>query len=161
MFPTLASLDDRARDLWEPLVSIAALADVERSDEQKTLTEELAALARDLCQVRDGVAEDSTVVQVVKGLREIVAQKRQAGLFQGEAEITLTPTELAGLLKERLVWEKLSTKGLAALLNPLGLFSKNTRLKEKVTLAYHLREQDLAELGERYTQNEAPEDEEK
>jgi hypothetical protein len=160
-FTDLAALDDRARDLWEPLISIVALADVERGDGQKTLTDELTALALDLCQVRDGEAEDSLVVQIVKALQEIVTQKRQEGLFQGEDEIILTPTDLAGLLKEKLRWEKLSPKGLAALLNPLGLFSKNTRLKEKVTLAYHVREQDLAELSDRYTQGSASEDEKK
>jgi hypothetical protein len=67
-FPALDSLDDRARDLWEPLVSIAAVADAERGDRQKTLTDELTALARDLCQVRDGAAEDSTTVQVIAAL---------------------------------------------------------------------------------------------
>lgn len=161
MFPSLASLDDRARDLWEPLVSIVALADVERADGQKALTDELIALALDLCQVRDGAAEDSTVVQIVKALQQIVARKREESLFQREAEITLTPTELAYLLKEKLGWEKLSTKGLAALLYPLELSSKNTRLKEKIALAYHLSEHDLAELSERYTQVGAGEDEKK
>lgn len=157
----LQGLDDRARDLWEPLVSIAALADVERGDSQKTLTEELAALAFDLCQVRDGAAEDSTVVQVVKALQEIVAEKRKEDLWHAASDVTLAPTELARLLKEKLGWEKLSTKGLAALLNPLGFFSKNTRLKEKIALSYLLKEQDLAELSERYAQTSAEEDEKK
>lgn len=157
----LDSLDDRARDLWEPLVSIVALADVERSDGQKTLTDELTALAFDLCQVRDGVAEDSTVVQVVKALQQIVAQHRATGLFESGAELTLPPIELAGVRKEHLGWEKLSTKTLASLLNPLGLFSKNTRRGGKVSLAYHLSAKDLAELSERYAQGSAPEDEKK
>jgi hypothetical protein len=98
MFPALASLDDRARDLWEPLVSIAALADVERGDNKKTLTEELIALAKDLSQVRDGTAEDSTVVQVVSALRQIVADKQRA-------EVTLTPTDLASLVVEKAAEE--------------------------------------------------------
>jgi hypothetical protein len=167
MFPALASLDDRARDLWEPLASIVALADVERGDEQKALTEELAALAHDLCQVRDGAAEDSTVVQVVKALREIAVQKCQSTLWQDGTEISLSPTELVGLLKEKLGWEKLSTKGLATLLNPLGLFSKNSRFKDrergkdKVALAYQLSEQELNDLSERYAKTTAEEDEKK
>jgi len=90
-FPALDQLDDRARDLWEPVVSIAALADAERGDEQRTLTDELVGLARDLCQVRDGAAEDSTVVQVVRALQEIITDKPKGGLFQNEAAITLTP----------------------------------------------------------------------
>jgi len=160
MFPALASLDDRAQDLWEPLVSITATADTERGDGQKTLTDELTALARDLCQARDAAAGDSTVVQVVQALQAIIVQKRQEELFQGEAEITLTPTDLTGLLKAKLGWEKLSTKGLASLLNPLSLCSKNTRLRGTVALAYHLSEQELAELSARYAPN-APEKDEK
>jgi hypothetical protein len=118
-------------------------------------------LALDLCQVRDGAAEDSITVQVIQALQEIIAQKQKEGLFQGEAGIVLTPTELAGLLKDKLTWEKLSTKGLAALLNPLDLFSKKTRVKDKVVLAYHLGKQHLEELSERYAQNTAESDEKK
>lgn len=160
-FTALDSLDDRARDLWEPLVSITAVADVERGDGQKTLTDELTALARDLCQVRDGAAEDSTAVQVVKALQLIVAQQRHGGLFQGTEAVPFTPTELASLLKEKLSWEKLSTKTLASLLNPLGLFSQQTRHDEKVFRAYLLHEKDLSELYERYATVEAKEDEKK
>ncbi|HJY84458.1 MAG TPA: DUF3631 domain-containing protein [Candidatus Binatia bacterium] len=151
MFPALASLDDRARDLWEPLVSIMALADVERGDGQRALANELTGLASDLCQVRDGAADDSTVVQVVKALQEIIAHKRQAGLWQSRAEVTLTPTELAGLLKEKLGWEKLSTKGLASLLNPLGLYSKHTR-DDTRGRRYHLSQEVLEEFTSRYTE---------
>jgi len=149
-FPALTSLDDRARDLWEPLVSLMALADGERGDRQTTFTDELTGLARDLCQVRDGAAYDSTVVQIVQALQRIVAEKRQAGLWQAQADVTLTPTELTALLKEKLRWEKLSTKGLAIRLNPLGLVSKSTREEETAIRAYHLSEQNLAELSERY-----------
>jgi len=149
-FPALAPLDDRARDLWEPLASIVALADVERGDGQKTLTDELAALAHDLCQVRDGAAEDSTVVQVVKALQDVVAEKRKEDLWHAASDITLTPTDLARLLKKKLGWEKLSTRGLAVLLNPLDLFSNQIRQGNVVSRAYCLSKQVLAELSERY-----------
>ena len=160
-FPALDSLDDRARDLWEPLTSIAAVADVERDDEERTLTEELTTLARDLSQIRDGAAEDSTTVQIINALLKIVEEKRQGGIFQTEDTVTLTPTELVGLLKDKLRWEKLSTKGLASLLNPLGLFSKNTKRSGTVIKAYHLSTQHLTELSERYAQNTAESDEKK
>lgn len=148
-FLSLASLDDRARDLWEPLVSIVALADVERGDGQRILTQELAALAHDLCQVREGAAEDSTVVQIVKALQEIRDQKRRDILWQAGSEITLAPTELAGLLKEKLGWEKLSAKGVAALLNPLGLYSKHV-WGENRGRRYVLSEESLKDLASRY-----------
>lgn len=155
----LSKLDDRAHDLWEPLVSIVALADVGREDGQKTLTEELAGLALALSQVRDGAAEDSTVVLVVQALRKVAKEKKENSLFTDGDSITLTPTELANLLKEKLEWEKLSAKGLAALLNPLGLFSRQTRQDGVVLRAYHLNEQDLTELSARYAQT--PEEDEK
>jgi hypothetical protein len=161
MFPALASLDDRARDLWEPLASIVALADGERGDGQKTLTEELTALSLALGQVRDGGAEDSTVVQTLRALQGIVTQKRREGLFGNEDEVILSPTELASLLKEKLGWEKLSTKGLAALLSPLDLFSNQVRQGGAVFRAYRLSEKVLAELSERYTQTDTKEDEKK
>lgn len=160
-FPSLVSLDDRARDLWEPLVSLVALADVERGDGQRTLTYELSTLAFDLCQVRDGAAGDSTVIQVIQALQAIIFDRQQEGLFQGESAFKLTPTELAGLLKAKLDWKGLSTKGLATLLNPLGLCSKSTKQGGKVVKAYHLTDQNLAELGERYAQPEPEESEKK
>jgi len=161
LFPLLDSLDDRARDLWEPLVSITAVTDVERGDDKNTLTDELTALACDLCQVRDGAAEDSTVVQVVNALRSILAQKRSTGLFQENEAVKITPTELATGLKDKLGWEKLSTKTLATLLNPLGLFSKSTKEHGHVIKAYHLHEPNITELQERYAQDNTAKDEKK
>jgi hypothetical protein len=149
MFSTLDSLDDRARDLWEPLVSMTAMADVERNDGQRTLTDEMITLAQDLCQVRDGAAEDSTIVLVLKALQAIFAQKRQEGLGQSQATILLAPEELAPLVKEKLGWEKLSTKGLAKLLNPLGFYAKHTRADTRGR-RYHLSEEALKDLAGRY-----------
>ncbi len=148
-FPALDALDDRARDLWEPLASIVALADVERGDEATTLTDELTALACHLSQVRDGAAEDSTAVQVVNALQAILARKRKEALFSDSEAVTLPPTELANLLKEQLGWEKLSPRTLATLINPLGFYSKHTRDGDRGR-RYHLTEEALVELSARY-----------
>lgn len=154
-FSDLESLDDRARDLWEPLAAIAAVCDVEHGEANRTMTTELVTLAQDLCQVREGAAEDSTVVQVVKGLHAIVAHTRLDERSSPEGAIILTPTELAEQLRGRLGWERLSAKTLAALVNPLGLVSRSTKREGKVVKAYHLRAQDLAELSERYVPSDA------
>lgn len=160
LFSPLDALDDRARDLWEPLASIAAVADVERGDGHKMLTQELTALAQILCEVRDGAAEDSPTVQVIAALQNITSEKSE--LFKAGDALILTPTELASLLKEKLGWEKLSTRGLATLLNPLGLYSKNTRFANgKINLAYHLISEMLAEMSERYAQANAESDKKK
>jgi hypothetical protein len=159
-FPTLDSLDDRARDLWEPLASITAVADVERDDNEKTLTNELTALACDLCQIRDGAGEDSTTVQIVKALQLILAEKRKETLFHNAEAVTIPPTELASLLKEKLGWEKLSTRGLATFLNRLNIYSNQVRHADKIVRAYTLSPTILNELSERYAQN-SPENDEK
>ena len=161
MFPALDSLDDCVGDLWEPLASIVGLADVEHGDGLKTLTSELTALACDLYQVRDGAAEDSIAVQVVKVLQSILAQKRKEVLFQKSEAVTLTPTDLAILLKEKLGWEKLSPRTLATLLNPLNLYSNQVRQGDKIVRAYTLSSNTLTELRERYAQTNAESDEEK
>jgi hypothetical protein len=148
LFPILDSLDDRARDLWEPLVSITAVADVERGDHQTTLTDELTRLACDLCQVRDGAGEDSNAVRIVKALQYIIADQRR-GPSPDFTEVPLTPTDLATRLKEGLGWEKLSPKTLAALLNPLGFYSKHARDGERGR-RYHFTKEALDELSARY-----------
>jgi Protein of unknown function (DUF3631) len=157
-FSALDALDDRARDLWEPLVSITAVADAERGDGQQTLTEELTALACVLSQVRDGTTEDSIAMLVVKALQTILALKRHEGLVESTEAVTLAPTDLASLLKGQLGWEKLSPRTLATLVNPLGFYSKHTRDGERGR-RYHLTEEALAELSARY--GERLEEEEK
>lgn len=66
----------------------------------------------------------------------------QGPLSVSQGEVRLTPTELDGLLKVRLGWERLSTKE-----------------QGKVVKAYHLDAQELAELRERYLASSATEDE--
>ncbi len=48
----------------------------------------------------------------MKALQAIVSQKRSNGLFQATEAVKITPTELATGLKDKLGWEKLSTKTL-------------------------------------------------
>jgi hypothetical protein len=150
-------MDDRARDLWEPLVSIAALIDMESGDASSLCTTDLIGLAKDLSLTREGAADNSTTVQVVKALQEIVKDHRAGPSSSALQDIILSPTELARLLREQLGWELLSPKSLATLLNPLGLISRSTRQEEKIIRAYHLKTQDLADLCERYLPTESAE----
>ena len=122
------------------------------------MVSELAALARDLGQVRDSAVEDSTTVQVLSALSKIAEEKRHGGFFQSEDAVTLTPTELTSLVKAKLAWEKLSTRELAGLLNPLGLYSKQTR-GEARGRRYHLSKETLEELTNRYAEQPPERDE--
>jgi hypothetical protein len=157
VFTAMDGLDDRARDLWEPLVSIAALIDRESEDASLPCTTDLIGLAKDLALTREGAADNSTTVQVVKALQEIVKDQRVGSSQSALQDIILSPTELVRLVREQLGWERLSPKGLATLLNPLGLISRSTRQEEKIIRAYHLKAQDLTDLCERYLPTESTE----
>jgi hypothetical protein len=91
-FSDLNVLDDRARNLWEPLVTITAITDVTQDDAKTSLTKELIGLAKDHCQVRDGTLEHSTAAQVLQALCLIAEAER---VTQGVAEgsvIVMSPS---------------------------------------------------------------------
>ena len=140
-FPALRELDDRARDLWEPLLSIALLADVEAEETGETtdFAASLTRLARDLSGVRDET--ETTTVTLIEALSAITSEERREE-FQ--------PAELLRLLQARgFDWLR-STKALASLLNPLGFFKKSSRRGQKVMKAYAISPDVLADLRQRY-----------
>ena len=145
-FSDLDFLDDRARDLWEPLVSIAAIADVTRGDETHTFTTDLTALARDLGQVREGTLENSTMAQILQALCRIAEHES----IPNQTAVALAPKVLADRLLRELEWSSLSARYLATILAPLGLHAQKTRQGTKVIRAYHMKPNELAELCERY-----------
>jgi Protein of unknown function (DUF3631) len=111
--PDLSTLDDRAKDLWEPLMTIAYLADQEALDagEQADYAARLKALAEKLCQARDE-GEDNTA-KLVQALNAITKNQNKENF---------TPTELLPLVQTKgFEWVK-STKSLAGLMNGVGLF---------------------------------------
>jgi len=154
-FPGLNELDDRARDLWEPLLSITLLADAEAqeigwpADFAKTLT----ALALDLCGVRD--EGDTTTARLVEALEAIVEEEQRE---------SFTPTELLKFIKAREGFDWLrSTRALAGLLNPLGLMAQHDKIpvegRRKTVRHYHLGGGLLADLWRRYgSPEETPEE---
>jgi Protein of unknown function (DUF3631) len=146
-FTDLDWLDDRARDLWEPLVSIAAISDLIRGDETHGFTVDLIELARDLGQVREATIENSISAQIIQALWRIADQE---GAANDQADIALAPKVLADRLQGELGWNSLSTRHLATILTPLGLHAQKTRQGTKVIRAYHLKPSELAELCERY-----------
>ena len=149
IFPILEGLDDRARDLWEPLISIALLADAEAVADggKPEFANELAALALDLAGVRD--EGDSVTAKLIETLLATVKMHGREAF---------TPTELFIHLKGRgFDWIK-STRSLAGLLNPLGFVSTPDKVqiegRWKSARLYHLRKQDLNDLYHRYCASE-------
>jgi hypothetical protein len=140
-FPELQALDDRARDLWEPLLAIARLADAgaDNSGKPERLASTLVALAHDLAGVRD--EGDTTTVKLIEALETIV---------DAEGRGVFTPSELLELLRARdLEWVK-SSKALAGLLNPLGLVSTWRWHGGKSARAYVVTPTLVADLKARY-----------
>ncbi|MBI3105310.1 MAG: DUF3854 domain-containing protein, partial [Candidatus Rokubacteria bacterium] len=93
--PTLLEqegIDDRAVDLWSPLVAITLVADAE---DDGSRTRQLLDLARDLGTVRDADAEAGTTARLLEALEALRAKI-------GE---TPTPAELLEALRARSGWE--------------------------------------------------------
>ena len=145
-FPGLEALDDRARDLWEPFLSITLLADAEAEGvgEVADFTKKLTGLARDLSGVRD--EGDTTLVRLIEALWEI---------RDGEGRETFTPTALLKLLKAQDGFDWLrSPRTLASLLNPLGILARSNKIvaqgERKTVRQYHLDSNTLDDLRCRY-----------
>ncbi|MBI3988861.1 MAG: DUF3631 domain-containing protein, partial [candidate division NC10 bacterium] len=140
-FPGLEDLDDRARDLWEPLLSIALLADAEAREvgEVGGFADTLTVLARDLAGVRD--EGDTVTARLVEGLGSLV---------EAEGRETFTPSDLLKFLQAKgFEWVK-STRSLAGLLNPLGLCSGWRWSEGRSVRAYVITQEILADLKARY-----------
>ena len=159
-------LDDRAQDLWEPLITIALVADAldPVAEGTATRTETLLGLAQDLAGVRDAGDADSNAARLARDLQEIWTRK-MAGVIRvpgapGDGVVTLTPEALLDALHERPGWAWLeSLKALATTLKPYGLYADQARDPEirdpktgkgKRNYVYLLDETHLADLAARY-----------
>ena len=140
--PTLLekeAIDDRAVDLWLPLIALTLVADAEAEGDR---TVRLLALARDLAGVREADQEAGTAARLLEALEKIREEV-------GEA---LTPTELLHALKMRPGWEWIkTTRRVAGLLNPLGLVSRFSRHGERKGRFYMLNPDTLADLRARFS----------
>jgi hypothetical protein len=130
-------VDDRAVDLWAPLVALALVADAEAGGDR---TEAMLRAARELGEVREIEDEGSTTARLVTALEEVRA----------EVGHMVTPAQLLEALRERgFAWLR-STKGLAGLLAPLGLLARAGREGRRRGRFYGLDRETLADLGQRY-----------
>ncbi len=77
-------------------------------------------------------------------------------LLGGQTEMKVTTTELIDKLKERLGWEKLTSKGLGHRLHPLGLRSTKWRDGDKTVRGYVLVAEMLEDLERRYVSSLTP-----
>src|SRR3990170_2428487 len=132
-------IDDRAVDLWSPLVAITLVADAE---DDGSRTRELLDLARDLGTVRDADAEAGTTARLLEALEALRAELRE----------TQAPAELLAALRARAGWDWLkSPRRLAGLLNPLGIMRRQLWNGGQRRWCYVLDAGQLADLQARYS----------
>jgi hypothetical protein len=137
-------VDDRAADLWTPLVTLALVADAEDGGAR---AETLLALARELGGLRDADQDDGQTARLVEALGAIVDARGHE----------LVPEALRAALAERPGWDWVkTTRRLAGLLNPLGLFREQRREGARRRWVYPLDPDRLADLAARYGSGEPP-----
>jgi hypothetical protein len=131
-------IDDRAVDLWSPLVAVALAADAEDNGQR---TSEVLAAARELSSVRDADAEASPTVKVIEALEAV---RRKKGDTVGSAELLNAVDRKPGFESIKNV------RRLAALLNPLGIVRRQLWNGGARRWCYVLDAAQLTELRARY-----------
>jgi len=139
-FPGLSNLDHRAVDLWEPLLSIAAVVDA--SGGTGTLTERMTRLAERLGGERASRSADDINPAIIEVLGEC--------LVSG-SETRITTIDLAEKVRVRLGWESLTPKALSNRLHPLGLQSKRWREGKENRRGYVFTREQINDLANRYS----------
>jgi Domain of unknown function (DUF3854)/Protein of unknown function (DUF3631) len=131
-------IDDRAVDLWSPLLAIAFVAD---SEDTGNRSRDILDAARDLAAVRDADAEAGTAARLIEALQ--VIRERE-----GEA---VAPAGLLEALRALPGWDWVkSSRRLAGLLNPLGVVRQQIRDGDRRRWCYVLSAEQLADLRARY-----------
>lgn len=136
-------VDDRATDLWTPLVALALVADAEVGGGDRAAT--LLAVARDLGGLRDADQADGQTARLIEALGAI----RETAIRETKGD-ELAPEALRAALAERpgFAWVT-TTRRLAGLLNPVG-FHREDRRVTKPRYVYRLDADQLADLRARY-----------
>jgi hypothetical protein len=139
-------IDDRAVDLWAPLLALAIVADAEAGGDR---AERLLRAARELSDARDAADEGGSTARLIAALQKAAT----------EIGVWITPTRLLeGLQAHGYAWVK-STRRLAGLLAPLGLVARPGRENGRPVRLYLLDPDTLADLARRYNPVEVAEPE--
>jgi Protein of unknown function (DUF3631) len=140
-------IDDRAVDLWSPLLAIAFVAD---SEDTGNRSRDILDAARDLAAVRDADAEAGTAARLIEALQ--VIRERE-----GEA---VAPAGLLEALRALPGWDWVkNSRRLAGLLNPLGIARRQFWNGGQRRWCYVLDAGQLVDLQARYgAGSEGPEE---
>jgi hypothetical protein len=131
-------IDDRAVDLWSPLLALALTADGEAVGER---AQQILGAARELSALRDAEADAGPTAQRLEALAAV----------QAERGAHLAPADLLAALAGRPGWEGVKTpRRLAMTLAPLGIARQQLRQGARRRWCYVLDAEQLAELRARY-----------
>jgi len=132
------AIDDRAVDLWSPLVAIAFVADMQDGGNR---SRDVLDAARDAGRQREADAEADTTARLLEALE----------MVRMELGETPAPAELLEALRSRPGWDWLkSTRRLASLLNPLGILRRQFWNGGQRRWCYVLDAGQLVDLQGRY-----------
>lgn len=127
-------LNGRARELWRPLLALAAVAD---RDNGATVTPDILALAREHVEDRAGASDEAEALLLELAARIGVAER-----------VTVRPGELCDALQRRLGWrEPLSPHLVGSWLRRLGF---RPGRKDREGARYEVRADRLREVATRY-----------
>jgi len=132
------AIDDRAVDLWSPLLAVAFAADAQDNGNRG---QAILDTAKEQAIAREADAEGGRTVGLVEALLSIREER-------GEV---LTPADLLAALRSRPAWDWVKyPRRLAALLAPLGIVRHQRRDGTGRRWVYVLNKAQLADLLARY-----------
>jgi hypothetical protein len=132
--PLPAWLNSRARELWKPLLALAAVADAENG---LAVTPDLLALARRHVQDRDVLSAEAEALLAELGAR-----------LDGVDAVIVHPGDLTERLRERLGWkEKPTPQAVGGWLRRLGFERAG---KDRDGAKYPVTARQLADVTARY-----------
>jgi len=143
-------LDDRARDIFEPLFALAALVDADREDRSLTMTSALRAFALEQAGIRASDERQGTTGLVARALGTLPIPDTEPYI--------LTPDDAVPLLQRAgLDWVETKKKA-GGVLSSLGLHSKAHRVPggEKPVRGYRLDRVLVDDLVARFADEPTP-----
>jgi hypothetical protein len=142
--PGTASLDDRMKDILEPLLSIAAVIDAQVDDKDTQTVKSLIALATDMCKGReDQETLNGSIPSVVNVMKKIMDGIDEKFVSVEELFLKFQADENLGFIK--------SKRGLSFFLSKLLLYREKPRWVEgETTRGYFVTRKWVEDLEKRY-----------
>ncbi len=142
-FKGIESIDDRQRDILEPLLSIASIIDVESNDEDLKIYSQLVTLALDMSEGRRERGQlDATIPTIVTIMEELLGE---------EVEVFISSENLLKRIREDDSLGFITSKWkLAGLLSRFELHSISRRQDGKPKKGYKIHKKWVEEIKARY-----------